>query len=643
MRRLGSLATTVLLLGAATTGCTAGDDDEDGPGPEEAAAELAAGLAAGELTGVAFTTVTDDQAQAAYDEVVAGLATGEDGPTPAVEVGEVTETEEGAATATLTWTWPVLEGADGGWSYESEVALMDLDGAWRAVWLPSLVHPGLEDGAVLERTTIRAARGDITGARGLALVTDRPVVSYGVDRARVPKRQAVADARALAGLVDVDAEAYAARVRAAGDQAFVEAITYRREEVPAGLVASTGPLRGVIAIPGERPLAPTREFAAPVLGSVGEVTAEMVAEDPTLRPGDQAGLSGLQARYEDQLRGEPGVVVDAIGPGGEERELFRVEATPGEELVLTLDVDLQSAAEAVLADVRPGSALVAVRPSDGALLAVANGPGNDGLNLATYGQLAPGSTFKTVTSLALLRAGLEPGTTVPCTPTLEVDGRRFTNYSDYPASALGRVPLRTAVAHSCNTAFISQRDRLDRDGSGDALLEAAATLGLGLDHDLGFPAYFGSVEPPASQTQAAADLIGQGRVLASPMVMATVMASVQQGATVVPRLLEQVEVSVPEGVAPLQATEADALRSLLRSVVTDGSGAQLADVPGPPVLAKTGTAEFEDGGRIATHAWMVAAQGDLAVAVLVERGASGSSTAGPLLEEFLRTARRLGG
>ncbi|MDN4176000.1 penicillin-binding protein, partial [Nocardioides sp. SOB77] len=80
------------------------------------------------------------------------------------------------------------------------------------------------------------------------------------------------------GLVDVDAEAYAARVRAAGDQAFVEAITYRREEVPAGLVASPGPLRGVIAIPGERPLAPTREFAAPVLGSVGEVTAEMVAE-----------------------------------------------------------------------------------------------------------------------------------------------------------------------------------------------------------------------------------------------------------------------------------------------------------------------------------------------------------------------------
>lgn len=635
MRPLGHLAVAaVLLVGAAAAGCSA--DGDDGPGPDEAAATLAGALATGDLADVAFADGAPEEPQAAYDEVVAGLGVGDD-LRPTVEVGDVREGEDGSATATLTWTWPLLDGAEA-WTYESEAALVEAEEDWRVAWERSLVEPSLAEDEVLDRTTIAAARGDITGAGGTPLVTARPVVAMGVDRARASRREAVADARGLARLAGLDVEGYAARVRQAGDEAFVEAITYRRGEIPPAVAQGIGALDSVISIPGERPLAPTREFAAPILGTVGEVTAEMVAEDPSLQPGDRAGLSGLQARYEDQLRGTPGVVVDALGPGGEERELFRLDATAGDELALTLDADLQQAAERVLADVGPGSALVAVRPSDGALLAAANGPGTDGYNIATYGQLAPGSTFKTVTSLALLRAGLDPTSAVPCTPTLTVDGRSFTNYSDYPAAALGRIPLRTAVANSCNTAFISQRDRLERTGADD-LAAAAASLGLGVDHDLGFPAYFGSVEPPSSETQAAADLIGQGAVLASPMAVATVMASVQAGETVVPRLLEQVEVAVPEGVEPLRRPEVAALRTMLRAVVTEGSGSALADVPGPPVIAKTGTAEFEDDGRIDTHAWMAAAQGDLAVAVFVERGASGSRTAGPLLEAFLRAAR----
>jgi cell division protein FtsI/penicillin-binding protein 2 len=78
---------------------------------------------------------------------------------------------------------------------------------------------------------------------------------------------------------------------------------------------------------------------------------------------------------------------------------------------------------------------------------------------------------------------------------------------------------------------------------------------------------------------------------------------------------------------------------MLRGVVTSGSGSLLADVPGPPVIAKTGTAEFERDGRLRTHAWMIAAQEDLAVAVFVDEGSSGSGTAGPILESFLRQAR----
>jgi cell division protein FtsI/penicillin-binding protein 2 len=147
---------------------------------------------------------------------------------------------------------------------------------------------------------------------------------------------------------------------------------------------------------------------------------------------------------------------------------------------------------------------------------------------------------------------------------------------------------------------------------------------------------------PGSSTEAAADLIGQGGVLASPMAMATVIGSVQAGRTVGPRLVEGVDgldLAVPDQAAPLTAGEDAQLRSLLRAVVTSGSGRGLLDLPGPPAIAKTGTAEFERHGRTLTHAWMVGAQGDLAVAVFVDVGSSGSGTAGPILEAFLRAAR----
>jgi cell division protein FtsI/penicillin-binding protein 2 len=221
-----------------------------------------------------------------------------------------------------------------------------------------------------------------------------------------------------------------------------------------------------------------------------------------------------------------------------------------------------------------------------------------------------------------------------------VDGKSFENYDDYPASQLGRITLREAVAYSCNTAFLSSRERL---GDGD-LADAAASLGFGVDQDLGFPAYFREVPPPRSETEAAAGLIGHGTVLASPLAMATVAASVQAGRTVVPHLLEGFEPSA-DPATPLTPDEAGSLRELMRAVVTEGSGSFLGDVPGS-VGAKTGTAEYgEPGpdGEPATHAWMIATRADLAVAVFVETGESGSSTAGPLLERFLDADASAGG
>ena len=598
------------------TSCS-GDEES----AEDVAAELAGALASRELDGALFE---GGSPQEDFDGIVDGLGD----VAPEVDVAAVTESD-GAAEARLRWSWPLAEPA---WEYESTARLTETDTGWTAVWEPAVVEPSLTEGEGLDLTTLLPERGGILGAGGVPLVTERPVVRYGVDKTKVSAARAPESARRVAILLDVDPDRFVTEVRAAGDEAFVEALVLRPEDArDVDLTYATIP--GAVALEDSMPLAPTREFAAPILGRVGPVTAELVEEsDGRLQPGDVAGLSGLQARYDEQLTGTKGVAVEAVGDDGTRRELHRVEPTDGEPLRTSLDPTQQLEAERVLSGVADGpSALVAIRPSTGALVAAASGPGSGGLDTATYGQYAPGSTFKVVTTLALLRNGLTPDAQVSCPPSVVVDGKRFENYDDYPPDGLGTITLREAVARSCNTAFIGARGRI---GHGD-LVNAAEALGLGTDFDLGFPAYFGQVPPPGSETEAAADLIGQGKVLASPMVMAAVAASVEAGRTVVPHLLVEY---APEAAPaePLTAEEAAALREVMRAVVTDGSGAFLSDLPG--VAAKTGTAEYGEpdaGGSLATHAWMIAFEDDLAVAVFVGTGESGSRTAGPLLEAFL--------
>ena len=138
---------------------------------------------------------------------------------------------------------------------------------------------------------------------------------FGVDRLKVGAAQAPDSARRLAQLVGIDVASYVKQVKAAGPKAFVQAIVFRQDEVPPAVMQGYVHIKGVDAIAGELPLAITKEFAAPILGTVGPVTAEMIKDNPGVyRVGDVAGLSGLEARYDEQLRGSPGVQVDAVGP-----------------------------------------------------------------------------------------------------------------------------------------------------------------------------------------------------------------------------------------------------------------------------------------------------------------------------------------
>jgi cell division protein FtsI/penicillin-binding protein 2 len=624
------LITALLVMMACTApnGSGAAGESPERQAVRAVGEQVVAAIQGGTLAEVAWSGRDGEEVATEYAEVVAGMR-GE----PDVElIGVVSTSTEG--TATLKWSWPLGPGEDR-WEYHAGLVVVAAGEEWLPLWSPAVIESTLGERSELLIRTEAVDRGEITGADGAVIVTQRPVLRFGIDKTRARPPVAVRQARRLARLLDIDPEAFAQRVRAAGDRAFVEAVTYREEDVRPRVRRGVDDIPAARAISDTRALAPTREFAAPLLGRVGPVTAEMVADHPEkYRGGDIAGVSGLQARYDDQLRGRPGYRVIAFDRGGDERELFHLEAVEPTDLALTLDPALQSAAEELLGPVQEGSALVAIRPSDGAVLAVANGGGNSGLNHATVGRFAPGSTFKIVSSLALLRSGLGADSRVACTDTVTVDGRRFGNYSDYPRDVVGRISLGTALAHSCNTAFISAGQELE-DG---ALADAAASLGLGVDLDLGYPAHLGQVPDPASQTEKAAALIGQGRVLASPLAMATVIAAVRSGERVVPQLVEGIEMDVPDA-EPLTGQEVNALRAMLRQAVTEGSARGLSDLPGPPVIAKTGTAEFDGPDGPATHAWMVAAQGDLAVAVFVEIGASGSRAAGPIVADFLREAR----
>ena len=644
--RLGCL---LLIVVMSATGCGISlpglDRDKDGNSPDRAAAALAAALSAKDLSPLPFVGTSGTAVNDMFQPVVAGM-----GPLkPGVTVASVSR-DGSSATARLSFSW-TFPGVPEHWTYQTDAQLARESGVWKTSWQPSIVQPQLDGTNRLSQRRLYPERGELLGEDGDPIVIERAVYRIGIDRSKVSGDKAKASAVRLAKVVKINAKAYAAKVAAAGNSAFVVAIVFRADAPDLPLSSKIRTIPGALSIKTTSMLAPTYEFARPIIGTVGEATKEDVDQSGgAVVGGDQVGLSGLQKRYDTQMRGTPGVRVRlaAAKPSGnstspsptpspaaetEPAVLFEAKPVAGKSLTTTLNIGLQKLAEKTLATTKPASALVAIRPSTGAIVAAANGEGNRGQSLATLGRAAPGSTFKVVSTLALLRAGLTPQSTVKCPPTVTVNGRKFSNYSDYPRSHMGTIPFRTALAQSCNTAFIGQRGKLDNG----ALRDAAVSLGFGTDYDVGFPSFFGSVPEDRSATGRAAAMIGQGKVEASPMVMAAVVASVASGETVIPHLIDGTQ-PAPKG-KPLTEQEAGQLRKMMRGVVTDGSGRVLGNLPGPAVVAKTGTAEYGASKPLKTHAWMIAAQGDLAVAVFVNDGKSGSSTAGPLLRTFLVKAR----
>lgn len=630
--------------------CDAGDN-----GAKDAAQKLADGLSALNVDQISFTGAKDGAAvTAALTDLLKPL----DPVKPKVSLTSAVpdKNNKDQVTATLQYDW---EFSGGKWSYASTASMARKDNAWTTAWTPSVLIPGFKDGDTLAMQSNAAPRGQILGDSGQVLVQDRPVLRVGIDKTTIDAAAVDASARALATLLQIDVEAYAKQVAAAGPQAFVEAISLRDDAGRTVTDAQISAIPGAAAIKDTMPLAPTRTFARAVLGTVGEATAELIdASNGRLKAGDSTGLGGLQAQYDAQLAGSPGLKIVEKDPnaaaGAQARVLFSTEAKAGSNLQTTLNVNLQNLAESLLANQASASAVVAIKPSTGAILAAASGPGSNGYNTAMVGQYAPGSTFKTVTSLALLRKGLTPESPVACTPSVAAGGTTFKNAPTYNPAKLGDITLRNAFAYSCNTAFVSNAGNVSQA----ELANAAASLGVGVPTQAGADSYAGSVPANVTDAEHAASMIGQGKVLVSPLGMANVAASVAAGKVVNPVLVPAASAgSAPAGSGaaspssagasadakapapqPLSAAETASLKDLMAAVVAERNAGGLDAVAGGQVFAKTGTAEFGNDTPPKTHSWLIAIQGDLAVAMFLDEGGYASVVLSPLMVDFFKGA-----
>jgi cell division protein FtsI/penicillin-binding protein 2 len=620
MRRGSVLATALALLAAPVlAGCSGSAEDD-----VRAAAEAFLRDWAGGKTDAAAADTTDAAAAKALLE-----QTAKDLPeaTLTAKVGRVS-VEDTTATVAWTATWDLPAAPD--WRYDASLDLRKSGEEWRVVAEPTAVHPELGEGQHLDLTRSLPDRAPITDAAGAPLFTPTEVVNVGVDPSKVTDLGALA--AGLSAATGIAADQIVADVQKAQPDQFVPVITLRRPDFEA-IRAQVFDLPGAVFPTETRLLAPSSRFALALLGRVGAATAEVLEEtkdddgEPRYAAGDQLGLSGLQRAFQERLTGTPGFTVSVVSTdentGDQGREIAKVDPKPGEPLQTPLVPAIQTAADAAVAGQALPTHLVVVRPGTGEILAVSSNEAADPGN-ALRGHFPPGSSMKTMTATALLTAGaVTPDTPVPCPGTTTVDGREFENEDQFD---LGTVPFTEAFAQSCNTSFI----QLAMGLPDDALANAAASYGVGSDWQLPIGVFSGSVPADATGTTKAADAIGQGQVLMSPLQMALVAAGIASGTPAPPVEVVGADPAGPAPEGPGQQV-LDALRPMMRQVVLTGTARQLAGRG--EVYGKTGTAEFGDKTPPDAHGWFVGyqlhgAQGDIAFAVLVEGGQSSSAAVG---------------
>ncbi|MER5477059.1 penicillin-binding transpeptidase domain-containing protein [Streptomyces sp. NPDC002734] len=344
-------------------------------------------------------------------------------------------------------------------------------------------------------------------------------------------------------------------------------------------------------------------------------------------------LDELRERYGEAAGGSPSLelVIRHTEPDTPDTTLVTLAKGKAGKVRTTLSAGAQAAAEKAV-EKYPESSVVALKPSTGEVLAVANHR-SDGFNAAFQGRLAPGSTMKIVTAAMYIEKGVTAANRpAPCTPTATWQSQTFHN-------APGVTPneganLADSFARSCNTAFVKLIDEVD-----DESLTGVAQERFGLGRDdwkTGVVSFDGSV-PPSGGPDRAANAIGQGQVQLSPLNVASITATAKTGVFkqpfLVPAKADGRKFATARGLAPAVSAQ---LRQMMYLTATQGSGRAAMAGLGGDIGAKTGSAEVD--GQELPNSWFAGYRGDVAAAAVAQQGGRGGEAAGPVVAAVLRAA-----
>ncbi|WP_326569411.1 penicillin-binding transpeptidase domain-containing protein [Amycolatopsis rhabdoformis] len=574
--RKAAALTVTLLTVLPLAGCGLFSSD----GPEDTLAAFLTAVGTGDVAGAAARTDSPDAAKTLLTQVRTALK-----PESIDATDESVKKSGDTATGGYRLTWHLPKGRT--WTYTSDAQLRSTEDGWQVHWQPTVVHPQLAPQQSIAIEADPAEPAPVLDRDGFPLLRPQTVIGVVVDPAKTGNTGAVASKLGSA--------------------------LHRFEPT----VTGRSVLDGIKATkPGSAyPVLSLRdtdyEQVKPTIYDLPGV--RFTSQERLLPDNRDTGrqiLPVLRTMVEQQAAGGAGWrIVSLDVTGSEASELYAVAPKAPPAVTSTLSTHLQTAAEQALAPVKTAAALVALQPSTGQLLAVAqNEPADEQGPLALTGRFPPGSTFKIVTATAALGAGrVKVDSPVACPGTTTFEGRLVPNEGRFD---LGTVPLAKAFAQSCNTTFA----QLSAGLSPTALTDAARSLGIGADFVIpGLTTVTGSVPPAGSVVQRAENGFGQGTVVTSPFGMALAAAAVQSGKVPTPSLVRGQPGKVT-GLGPAPRPEVlDAVRSMMRDVVTTGTATGLRDLP--DVRGKTGTAQFGDGTH--SHGWFVGYQGDLAFAVLL--------------------------
>ncbi|MDQ1540249.1 MAG: hypothetical protein QOH29_975, partial [Actinomycetota bacterium] len=491
---------------------------------------FATAWANGDLSTVAYASgVTGAQVQTEYAAVTKSLQS------RGVQVnvlGVQPTADDHVSEATLAVSWQLP--GDQVWKYQTSADANEVDGTWLIAWKPSIVQPTLGSGDTLRYVRIEPKRATILDGAGQPIIIDRKVTDIGVEAGKATDPTATANQ--LATILGINGTSLAARIKGAPSNQFVDVITLRQADFDR-VSAQINAVPGIVLRDLTLPLSPSHDFARSFLGTVGAVTKEIVdASKGRYIAGDVGGLGGLEKEFDSTIGGTPGFEIDVVHPSSEASPpppavVFTQPVVDGTSLRTTLDQRVEAAADAAVGSVTTQpSALVAVRVSTGQVIAVANGPSGGGFDTALLGAVPPGSSFKIVTTTALLEKGLNVNSPVVCSPQIVVQGKTFHNYE---GEQLGSVPFHTDFAKSCNTAFASLSSKVP----GNTLSDTARALGIGACWSLGTEAFRGKVVPPKDLVDLAATSFGQGSTLVSPVSLAVAAATIARGSYLAPQLV----------------------------------------------------------------------------------------------------------